>query len=117
MTGTTTPTSRSLARVRRAPAPAPGFIGEGHTAVEVLDIGDIERNDPFVRLMDARLDVARRRTVGGPHPHAGLATVTLVLEGAAHDRDEGTLAPGDVLWMSAGRGVIHNESVEAEART
>ena len=42
---------------------------------------------------------------------------TLVLEGAAHDRDEGTLEPGDVLWMSAGRGVIHNESVETEART
>jgi redox-sensitive bicupin YhaK (pirin superfamily) len=108
---------RALERVVPTPPPAPGFIGEGHTAVEVLDPEDLAGNDPFVLLMDDRLDMARRRRIGGAHPHAGLETVTLVLEGAAHDRDEGTLEPGDVLWMSAGRGVIHNEWVEAEART
>jgi redox-sensitive bicupin YhaK (pirin superfamily) len=108
---------RSLSRVVRAPAPAPGFIGPGHTAVEVLEPRDLVGNDPFVLLMDDRLDLPARRRVGGPHPHAGIETVTLVLEGAAHDRDEGTLGPGDVLWMSAGRGVVHNEAVEAEPRT
>ncbi|MBI5087740.1 MAG: pirin family protein, partial [Actinobacteria bacterium] len=43
-----------------------------------------------------------------------METVTLVIEGNLHDRDEGDLATGDVLWMSAGRGVIHNESVRTE---
>jgi redox-sensitive bicupin YhaK (pirin superfamily) len=107
-------TTRHLSRVVAAPPPAPGFIGEGHTAVEVLPPHDLARHDPFVLLMDDRLDMPRRRRIGGPHPHAGLETVTLVLEGKVWDRDEGELSAGEVAWMTAGRGVIHNEHVEAE---
>jgi len=109
--------SRRLARVVTTPPPAPGFIGEGHTAVEVVTPGDLRASDPFVLLMDDRLDIARRRAIGGPHPHAGLETVTFVLEGTLHDRDEGALGPGDVVWMTAGRGIIHNEAVEAAGRS
>lgn len=104
---------RQLSRVTRTPPPAPGFIGEGHTAVEVLDPAEIGKNDPFVLLMDDRLDLPERRQIGGPHPHAGLETVTLVLEGTIWDRHEGELTAGDVAWMTAGRGVVHNEHVEA----
>jgi redox-sensitive bicupin YhaK (pirin superfamily) len=43
--------------------------------------------------------------------------VTLVLEGSIVDRDEGALAAGDVIWMTAGRGIIHNEAVEAVGRS
>jgi quercetin 2,3-dioxygenase len=111
------PIERTLARVVRLPPPAPGFIGEGHTAVEVLAPTDLTGSDPFVLLMDDRLDIPQRRQIGGAHPHAGLETVTLVLEGEVHDRDEGTLGAGDVLWMNAGRGVIHNEEVEAVGRS
>src|SRR5215471_21392017 len=103
--------SRSLARVVTVPTPVPGFIGEGHTAVEVVAPSDLAATDPFVLLMDDRLDIARRRQIGGAHPHAGIETVTLVLEGTLHDRDEGALQAGDVVWMTAGRGVIHNEAV------
>ena len=39
--------------------------------------------------------------------------MTLVLEGSIYDRDEGELAAGDLIWMTAGRGIIHNEAVEA----
>jgi redox-sensitive bicupin YhaK (pirin superfamily) len=67
--------------------------------------------------MDDRLDIAQRRQIGGAHPHAGLETVTLVLEGTLSDRDEGDLTAGDVLWMTAGRGIIHNEAVEAHGRS
>jgi redox-sensitive bicupin YhaK (pirin superfamily) len=67
--------------------------------------------------MDDRLDIPRRRQIGGAHPHAGLETVTLVLEGTLSDRDEGDLQVGDVIWMTAGRGIIHNESVEASGRS
>lgn len=104
-------------RVQQTPAPVPGFIGEGHTAVEVLSPGALEANDPFVLLMDDRLDIPERRVIGGAHPHAGLETVTLVLEGTLTDRDEGALRAGDLLWMTAGRGIIHNEHVEAEGRS
>jgi len=107
---------RRIARVVTPPPPAPGFIGEGHTAVEVLAPDALEASDPFVLLMDDRLDVGTGRRLGGEHPHAGLETVTLVLEGSLRDRDEGVLASGDALWMTAGRGIIHNESVEATGR-
>lgn len=113
-TGRPTTTSRHLSRIVATPPPAPGFIGEGHTAVEVLPPHDVAHHDPFVLLMDDRLDIARRRRIGGPHPHAGLETVTLVLEGKAWDREEGELSAGEVAWMTAGRGVVHNEHVEAE---
>lgn len=102
---------RGIARVVTTPAPAPGFIGEGHTAVTVVDPSEFERNDPFIALMDDRLDLPEGRQAGGAHPHGGFETVTFVLEGALRDRDEGTLATGDVLWMTAGSGVIHNEHV------
>src|SRR6187200_2172053 len=95
--------SRPITRVVVTPPPAPGFIGEGHTAVEVVTPTDLAASDPFVLLMDDRLDIAERRQIGGAHPHAGLETVTLLVEGELHDRDEGTLTAGDALWMNAGR--------------
>jgi len=104
---------RRLSRVTATPPPAPGFIGPGHTAVEVLDPHERAASDPFVLLMDDRLDLPVRRQIGGPHPHAGLETVTLVLEGTVWDRHEGELTAGEVAWMTAGQGVVHNEHVEA----
>jgi len=106
-----------ILRVDTTPPPQPGFIGPGHTAVEVLGPDDFAHSDPFVLLMDDRLDIPRRRQIGGAHPHAGLETVTLLLEGSVHDRDEGTLSAGDLIWMTAGRGIVHNEAVEAEGRS
>src|SRR4029079_4150398 len=68
-------------------------------------------NDPFILLMDDHLDIGDR-PVGGPHPHAGFETVTLVLDGAIYDRDEGgVIKAGEVWWMPAGRGIIHGENV------
>jgi redox-sensitive bicupin YhaK (pirin superfamily) len=107
---------RTISRIDSTPPPAPGFIGPGHTAVEVLSPEDLPHGDPFVLLMDDRLDIASRRQIGAAHPHAGLETVTLVLEGTLEDRDEGALGPGDLVWMTAGRGIIHSEAVEMAGR-
>jgi redox-sensitive bicupin YhaK (pirin superfamily) len=109
--------SRRLSSVITTPPPAPGFIGPGHTAVEVLAPTALSVSDPFVLLMDDRLDIPQRRQIGGAHPHAGLETVTLVLEGTLSDRDEGDLQAGDMVWMTAGRGIIHSESIEASGRS
>jgi quercetin 2,3-dioxygenase len=111
-----TATERRIARTVTTPHPAPGFIGKGHTAVDVVTPGALEASDPFVLLMDDRLDIKTRRQIGGAHPHAGIETVTLVLEGTLIDRDEGELNAGDVLWMTAGRGIIHNEAVEVAGK-
>ena len=47
------------------------------------------------------------------HPHRGIETVTYMLEGATHHRDslgnQGLIGPGDVQWMSSGRGILHEE--------
>jgi hypothetical protein len=66
--------------------------------------------------MDDHLDIGDR-PVGGPHPHAGFETVTLLLEGSLCDRDEGGLIKaGEVQWMTAGRGIIHGENVGAQGK-
>jgi len=102
---------RGIGRVVTTAAPVPGFIGDGHTAVTVVDGKEFERNDPFIALMDDRIDLEPGREAGGAHPHGGFETVTFVVEGKLRDRDEGMLETGDVLWMTAGSGVIHNEKV------
>lgn len=102
---------RKIGRTVTTPAPSPGFIGEGHTAVAVVEPYDFKQSDPFILLMDDRIDLEPGRPAGGPHPHGGFETVTFVVEGALRDRDEGTLRTGDVLWMTAGSGVIHGEDV------
>jgi quercetin 2,3-dioxygenase len=110
-------TDRTITRVVTPGAPAPGFMGEGHLAATVVDPRDFEQNDPFIALMDDRIDLAPGREAGGAHPHGGFETVTYVVEGALRDRDEGTLNTGDVLWMTAGSGVIHNEHVVPLGKT
>ncbi|MEO8578246.1 MAG: pirin-like C-terminal cupin domain-containing protein [Gemmatimonadales bacterium] len=108
---------RGIGRVVALSPPTPGFIGEGHTAVTVVDPNDFARNDPFIALMDDRIDLEPGKPAGGAHPHGGFETVTFVAEGKLRDRDEGNLEEGDVLWMTAGSGVIHNEDSEPLART
>jgi redox-sensitive bicupin YhaK (pirin superfamily) len=104
-------TDRGIGRVVTTLPPAPGFIGEGHTAVTVVDPKEFAQNDPFILLMDDGIDLEPGREIGGAHPHGGFETVTFIVEGELRDRDEGTLKTGDVLWMTAGSGVIHNENV------
>ena len=56
-----------------------------------------------------------------PHPHIGLSTVTYLYEGAIVHRDGAgnvrTILPGEVNWMTAGRGIVHSERSSAESRT
>ena len=102
---------RGLARVVTLPAPGPGFIGDSHTAIHVIDARDFAQHDPFIMLADDRLDLPPGQRAGGAHPHAGFEIVTFAVEGEARDRDEGVLRAGDVLWMTAGSGVVHNEDL------
>ena len=62
---------RGLADVITLPAPGPGFIGEGHTAVHVMEGREFARTDPFIMLADDRVDLPPGTRAGGPHPHAG----------------------------------------------
>jgi redox-sensitive bicupin YhaK (pirin superfamily) len=107
---------RRIARVVTVPPLAPGFVGPGHLAALVVSPEDFVLNDPFIVLADDHLDIGER-PVGGPHPHAGFETVTLILDGAIHDRDEGgEIKAGEVQWMTAGRGIIHGENVATRGK-
>jgi len=107
---------RRITRTVDTPALAPGFIGAGHLMTPVLSIDDYALNDPFIMLADDLLDLGDR-PVGGPHPHAGFETVTLLIDGEIFDRDEGgTIRAGEVQWMTAGSGIIHGENVATRGR-
>ena len=96
------------------PHPAPGFLGRGHSARAVIETSFAE-SDPFILLMDDELDKKDTTPVGGPHPHAGFETVTLIIEGEGGS-GEHTLRAGDLQMMTAGRGVVHTETVDRPSR-
>jgi hypothetical protein len=91
------------------PAVHDGFLGAGHLARPVIQ-GDFADTDPFIMLMDDMLDKKTNEPVGGPHPHAGFETVTLMLEGEMGDEAH-TMKGGDLQMMTAGSGVIHTETI------
>jgi quercetin 2,3-dioxygenase len=73
-----------------------------------------ETYDPFLLLDDFRSDKPSDYRAGFPwHPHRGIETITYVLAGMAEHQDslgnKGVIGPGDVQWMSAGSGIIHQE--------
>jgi redox-sensitive bicupin YhaK (pirin superfamily) len=86
-----------------------GFLGQGHIARPVIQT-DFSNSDPFIFLMDDILDKKDNTPSGGPHPHAGFETVTLVLEG---EFGEGShqMKAGDFEMMTAGSGVVHTETI------
>ena len=74
--------------------------------------------DPFLLFDHFGSDNPEDYIAGFPmHPHRGIETVTYVLAGKVTHRDsignEGTIGPGDVQWMTAGRGIMHEEMPEA----
>lgn len=100
---------RKLIKLQTPPAQQ-GFLGAGHTAYPVIQT-DFSESDPFVMLMDDRLDKKDEDPVGGPHPHAGFETVTLILEGELGDTEH-TMRSGDLQMMTAGSGIVHTETID-----
>jgi redox-sensitive bicupin YhaK (pirin superfamily) len=96
------------------PQGAPGFLGRGHIARPVIT-GHFSQTDPFIMLMDDHLDKQDNVPVGGPHPHAGFETVSLLLEGEIGD-EEHMMKGGDFQLMTAGSGIVHTETIDKIAR-
>ncbi|KAG0279852.1 hypothetical protein BGZ95_012078 [Linnemannia exigua] len=71
---------------------------------------ELRNHDPFLMLDEFNVD----KNGGFPdHPHRGFETVTYMLEGQFQHEDfaghKGTIGPGDLQWMTAGRGIVHSE--------
>jgi quercetin 2,3-dioxygenase len=93
------------------------WVGDGFPVRNIFSYADIaEEMSPFL-LMDyagpADFPPTSRRRGVGQHPHRGFETVTIVYRGGVSHRDSsgggGTIGPGDVQWMTAASGVIHDE--------
>jgi redox-sensitive bicupin YhaK (pirin superfamily) len=88
--------------------------GAGVKLVRVFDARQARAFDPFLMLDEFRSDEAADYIAGfPPHPHRGFETVTYMLAGRMKHKDnrgnEGDLGPGGVQWMSAARGIVHEE--------
>ncbi len=82
--------------------------------VNIRRIGGAGDMDPFLMLDEFGSDDPNDYIAGFPvHPHRGFETVTYMLDGYMEHRDSvgnhGRLGPGDVQWMTAGKGILHSE--------
>ena len=99
----------------------PTMEGAGVHLHRAFGFGDPKRMDPFLLFDDFRNDDPRDFARGFPwHPHRGIETITYVLSGSIDHGDSlgnrGTLKGGDVQWMTAGSGILHQEMPKGNAR-
>ncbi|WP_027351296.1 pirin family protein [Halotalea alkalilenta] len=98
-------------------APNPHWVGDGFPVRSLFDYEGLGRHlSPFLLLDYAgpvRFEPASRPRGVGQHPHRGFETVTIVYQGEVAHRDStgagGTIGPGDVQWMTAAGGILHEE--------
>src|SRR5215213_8074215 len=90
--------------------------GAGFIVRRPLPTAGYAMADPFLLLDElGPVDYGPGEAIGAPdHPHRGFETVTYMLEGEGAHEDSaghrGVIGPGDVQWMTAGRGVVHSET-------
>jgi hypothetical protein len=94
--------------------------GAGVQLRRAFGFGKTDDFDPFLLLDDFRNDRPEDYIAGFPwHPHRGIETITYVLSGTVDHGDSlgnaGSIAPGDVQWMTAGSGIIHQEMPKGDA--
>jgi quercetin 2,3-dioxygenase len=88
--------------------------GAGVRLTRMFANNDVVETDPFL-LLDLFGSNRVEDYIAGfpPHPHRGIETVTYMLDGYVDHKDsmgnKGTIGPGDVQWMTAGSGIIHEE--------
>lgn len=98
-------------------APKPHWVGDGFPVRSLFSYHGLGQHlSPFLLLDYAgpmRFEPAARPRGVGQHPHRGFETVTIVYEGEVEHRDStgagGKIGPGDVQWMTAASGILHEE--------
>ncbi|MGI9373378.1 MAG: pirin family protein [Hyphomicrobiales bacterium] len=98
----------------------PTMEGAGVKLHRAFGFGDTETFDPFLLFDDFRNENPEDYKAGFPwHPHRGIETITYVLAGSVEHGDSlgnhGTLGAGDVQWMTAGSGIMHQEMPKGDA--
>jgi hypothetical protein len=109
----------SIRPVRRVVEAQPTVEGAGVKLRRAFGFGDTGETDPFLLLDDFRNERPADYRAGFPwHPHRGIETITYVLAGTVAHGDSlgnsGTLGAGDIQWMTAGRGILHQEMPQGD---
>lgn len=104
----------SIRPVKRITTSQPTMEGAGVHLRRGFGFGNTTETDPFLLFDDFRNDVPGNYVAGFPwHPHRGIETITYVLAGTVDHADslgnQGELGAGDVQWMTAGSGIVHQE--------
>ena len=110
----------SLRPVKEIIRPQPTLEGAGVKLQRGFGFGKTEQFDPFLLFDDFRNDNPDDYLAGFPwHPHRGIETITYVLAGNVEHGDSlgnrGNLGAGDVQWMTAGSGIMHQEMPRGDA--
>lgn len=99
----------------------PTMEGAGVHLFRVFGYNELPMFDPFLMFDDFRSDTPQDYLKGFPwHPHRGIETITYVLKGDVEHGDslgnKGVISSGDVQWMTAGSGIIHQEMPKGDDR-
>jgi quercetin 2,3-dioxygenase len=110
----------SVRPVKRVIQSVPHVEGAGVRLRRAFGFGETTDFDPFLLLDDFRNDNPQDYLAGFPwHPHRGIETITYVLAGTVAHGDSlgnsGRLGAGDVQWMTAGRGILHQEMPKGDS--
>ena len=110
-----------IRRIKKILKSKPTIEGAGVHLKRGFGFDQVPRLDPFLLLDDFRSGEPAHYLPGFPwHPHRGIETITYMLEGYADHGDsmgnQGRIGPGDVQWMTAGSGVIHQEMPKGDKR-
>jgi redox-sensitive bicupin YhaK (pirin superfamily) len=111
----------SLRPVKRIIEPQPTIEGAGVRLQRAFGFGKTKEFDPFLLLDDFRNDNPEDYLAGFPwHPHRGIETITYVLVGSVEHGDslgnKGKMSAGDVQWMTAGSGILHQEMPKGDTQ-
>src|SRR5712675_2840867 len=105
---------KEVAEIRAAPGGH--WVGDGFPVRTVFGYDNAEAVSPFLLLDYAgpfHFPASDKRRGVGEHPHRGFETVTIVYSGEVEHRDSagggGRIGPGDVQWMTAASGLVHEE--------
>jgi redox-sensitive bicupin YhaK (pirin superfamily) len=109
----------SIRPIKRLARAKPTVEGAGVRLRRAFGFGSTSDFDPFLLLDDFRNDTPEDYLAGFPwHPHRGIETITYVLAGTVEHGDSmgnrGAIAAGDLQWMTAGRGIIHQEMPQGD---
>ena len=111
----------SLRPVKQIIQTQPTIEGAGVKLQRAFGFGKTKEFDPFLLLDDFRSDNPRDYLAGFPwHPHRGIETITYVLAGSVDHGDslgnKGKMTAGDVQWMTAGSGILHQEMPKGDTK-